>query len=198
MIGSTLGRLWRRAGHDVRFGTRHPEELQALGRELNVIAGTPEEAVAFGEVALLAVPLGAVPLLGPKLAASLRGKVVLDAANAYPARDGESARMASTHPDGSSAWVAMHLPGARIIKAFNTVYFKTLQERAHLGAIGIPLAGDDPDALQLTRQLVRDAGFTPVVVGGLATGKRFEPGTPVYNSGLDAVGLAKALGVAAP
>jgi len=198
MIGGTLGRLWRKAGHDVRFGTRHPEEIEALTQELKAAAGSPEEAVAFGEVILLAVPLGAVPTLGPKVAASLRGKVVLDAANAYPSRDGEYARAASAHPDGSSAWVAMHVPGARLVKAFNTVYFKTLQERAHVGNLGIPLASDDPEALRLTQTLVKDAGFTPVVVGGLANGKRFEPGTAVYNTGLDGVAVAKALGVAAP
>lgn len=198
MIGATLGRLWRKAGHEVRFGTRHPEALEALALELGASAGLPEEASAFGEVVLLAVPLGAVPMLGPKLLPSLRGKVVLDATNAYPSRDGESARAASAHPDGSSAWVAMHLPAARVVKAFNTVYFKTLQERAHLGTVGIPLAGDEPDAVALTQQLVRDAGFIPVVVGGLASGKRFEPGTPVYNTGMDGTGLAKALGVEAP
>jgi len=198
MIGGTLGRLWSTAGHEVRFGTRHPEELLPLTRELGAAAGSPEEAAAFGEVVLLAVPLGAVPALGLNVAASLRNKVVLDAANAYPGRDGESARAASAHPEGSSAWVAMHLPGAKVVKAFNTVYFKTLQERAHLDNVGIPLASDDPEALRLTEKLVKDAGFTPVVVGGLANGKRFEPGTPVYNTGLDGVAVARALGVVSP
>jgi len=77
-------------------------------------------------------------------------------------------------------------PGSRWVKAFNTVYFKTLESEAHRKGdrVGIPLAGDDPDALEIAARLVRDAGFDPVVVGSLARGKEFEPDTPSYNSGM--------------
>jgi predicted dinucleotide-binding enzyme len=136
-----------------------------------------------------------MPALASELGAQLVGKVVLDANNAYPARDGETATAASAHAGGSSAWVASILPGARVVKAFNTVYFKVLLERAHKGALGIPLAGDDAAALAIAKRLVEDAGFQPVVVGPLAAGARFEPGTDVYNTGVDADGLAKRLGV---
>ena len=92
--------------------------------------------------------------------------------------------------------MASHLPGARVVKAFNTVYFKTLQQEARRGDVGIPLAGDDRTALATAETLVRDAGFTPVTVGALASGRRFEPGTPVYNTGMGAAELAQALGAA--
>jgi predicted dinucleotide-binding enzyme len=74
------------------------------------------------------------------------------------------------------------------------VYFKTLQSEAHRRSecVGIPLAGDNTAALDLASQLVRDAGFEPVVVGGLARGKEFEPGTPVYNTGMAASALRRA------
>ena len=63
--------------------------------------------------------------------------------------------------------------------------------------MGIPLAGDDPDAIAAAVQLTRDAGFTPVIVGGLEKGKLFEPGTAVYASGMKGSEVSAALGVEA-
>src|SRR5439155_27253812 len=75
---------------------------------------------------------------------------------------------------------------SRWVKAFNTVYYKTLATEAHRDGdpIGIPLAGEDRAALEIAARLVRDAGFDPVIVGALARGKEFEPGTRAYNSGM--------------
>jgi predicted dinucleotide-binding enzyme len=72
------------------------------------------------------------------------------------------------------------------VKAFNTVYFKVLEREAHRPGerVGIPLAGDDPDALETAAALVRDAGFDPVTIGPLTCGKDFEPGTRPYNTGM--------------
>jgi predicted dinucleotide-binding enzyme len=90
------------------------------------------------------------------------------------------------------------LPGVRLVRAFNSVYFKTLQTEAHRAGerVGIPLAGDDAAALDAAARLVRDAGFEPVVVGALARARSFDPGTPVYNTGMSGGDLARALGVA--
>lgn len=78
-------------------------------------------------------------------------------------------------------------PGSRWVKAFNTVYYKTLQSEAHRKGerVGIPLASDDRTALETAQQLVTQAGFEPVVVGALARGKEFEPDTPPYNTGMN-------------
>ena len=72
------------------------------------------------------------------------------------------------------------------MKAFNTVYFKVLASEAHREGdqLGIPLAGDDPEAVEIAARLTRDAGFEPVMVGPLTRGKEFEPDTPVYNTGM--------------
>jgi predicted dinucleotide-binding enzyme len=72
------------------------------------------------------------------------------------------------------------------VKAFNTVYFKTLASEAHRGGdqVGIPLVGDDQHALDVAAKLVREAGFDPVIVGTLQRGKEFEPGTRPYNTGM--------------
>jgi len=196
MIGSTLAKLWVDAGHEVRLASRHPNELQPLVDRLGAraSAGTPEEAAQFGDVVMLTVPLKAIPALADDLAPLLSGKVVLDTGNAYAQRDGEAARDATQHPQSSAGWAAAQFPKARWVKAFNTVYYKTLQTEAHRKSdrVGIPLAGDDRNALEIAAQLVRDAGFEPVIVGGLARGKEFEPGARVYNTGMSGMELRRA------
>jgi 8-hydroxy-5-deazaflavin:NADPH oxidoreductase len=188
MIGSTLAKLWVDAGHEVRIASRHLEALQPVVERLGerASAGAPQDAATFGEVVMLTVPLKAVPDLARDLAPLLPGKVVLDTGNAYDRRDGPVARQASAHPQGSAGWAAAMFPGSRWVKAFNTVYFKTLATEAHRQGerIGIPLASDHPDALETAARLVRDAGFDPISVGSLSRGREFEPDTPAYNTGM--------------
>jgi 8-hydroxy-5-deazaflavin:NADPH oxidoreductase len=188
MIGSTLAKLWVDAGHEVRISSRHPDTLLAMTERFGprASAGTPLDAARFGEVVMLTVPLKAIPDLAHDLAASLTGKIVLDTGNAYERRDGAAAREASAHAKGSAGWAAAMFPASRWVKAFNTVYYKTLASEAHRQGeqVGIPLASDDRDALSVAVRLVRDAGFDPVVVGPLARGQAFEPDTPPYNTGM--------------
>ena len=201
MIGSTLAELWVAAGHDVRLASRHPDELQPLVERLGsrASAGTPLDAAAFGEVVMLTVPLKAIPDLSRDLAPSLAGKVVLDTGNAYERRDGPSATQASAHPRGSAGWAAAMFPGSRWVKAFNTVYYKTLasESRREGDRVGIPLASDDAGAMETAATLVRDAGFDPVVIGPLARGKEFEPDTPPYNTGMSGAQLRQLFGLGA-
>src|SRR5262245_47216636 len=162
MIGATLAKLWIDAGHQVRVASRHQENLKALVARLgqSASAGTPTDAAEFADVVLLAVPLNAVPALASALGPSLAGKIVVDTGNAAERRDGDIARQASKHPGGSAGWAAAMFPGSRWVKGFNTVYFKTLETDAHRNGerVGIPLAGDDGDALQTAASLVVDAG----------------------------------------
>ena len=166
-----------------------------MAEGIGASAGTVEEAVAFGEVVMITVPLKAMPELSREVGSALKGKIVLDTGNAYEQRDGEAAREAKRHPGGSAAWAAAMFPGVRWVKAFNTVYFKTLESEAHRDGdqVGIPLASDDRSALDIAAQLVRDAGFDPVIAGPLARGKEFEPDTPVYNTGMTGSEVRKAL-----
>jgi predicted dinucleotide-binding enzyme len=200
MIGATLGELWVKAGHEVFLSSRHPESLKPLLARLGerARAGTPEEAATFGQVILLAVPFNAVADLGMSLAPVLAGKVVLDAGNPYAGRDGAAAEEVARVDRGSGRWTAQHLPGAHVVKAFNTVYFKTLATAAHRAGdrVGIPVAGDDAAALAAAAQLVREAGFEPVVVGPLDRAKDFDPGTPVFNTGTSGPELRQRLGIA--
>ena len=196
-IGGALAEHWARAGHALLISSRHPEELRPLAERLGpkVRAGTPAEAAEFGEVLLISVPYGALPQLGRDLAAALRGKVVLETGNPFPHRDGAMADAARKKGTGLAS--AELLPGVRLVRAFTSVPHTAVRGEAHRSGeqVGVPLAADDPDALALAERLVRDAGFEPVAVGGLARAREFDVGTAVFGRALSARELRQALGL---
>lgn len=178
-VGSALGGVWAKAGNEVMFSSRNLDNDKKLAAEVgaNARAGTPQEAAAFGQVILLAVPYSAFPGLVKSLGDSLKGKVVINASNPFPERDGEIASQART--EGAGLFDAHLLPGALVVRAFNAVP-AALMASAHEapGKIGMPIAGDRK-AIEVASGLVRQAGFEPVVVGGLDMGKYLMPGTPL-------------------
>jgi predicted dinucleotide-binding enzyme len=194
-IGSALARHWAAAGHQLLISSRHPEQLQSLAKSIgpNVKVGTPHEAAAFGDVVMLAVPYGATPQVGRDYAAELKGKVVLDAGNPYPSRDGDMA--VRDRARGTGVASAEYLPGTRLVRAFNAINSGPLAREAFRKPerLGIPLASDDREAMKIAGQLVSDAGFDPVPVGDLARAREFDFGTPVYVRGMTAAELRKAL-----
>jgi hypothetical protein len=109
----------------------------------------------------------------------------------------EAIRLANDTDYGLASGIQTSDLGRALRIAGNSVYFKTLQSEAHRAGdqVGIPLAGDDPQALELAARLVRDAGFEPIVVGPLVSARSFDAGTPVYNTGMSGAQLARALGV---
>jgi predicted dinucleotide-binding enzyme len=179
-VGSALGRVWAKAGHDVMFSSRHLDHDKTLAAEIgaNARAGTPQQAAAFAEVLLFAVPYGALPELGKALADSIKGKVLIDACNPFPNRDGEIANRARA--EGAGQFSAKLLPGARIVRAFNAVGAARMG-RAHEDTqrMGMPIAGDDQEAIDIASRLIRDIGYEPVLIGGLEMGKYLMPGTPL-------------------
>ena len=194
-IGGALARHWAAAGHQLLISSRHPEQLQAFAKELgpNVKVGTPREAAAFGDVVMMAVPYGALPQVGRDYAAELKGKVVLDAGNPYPSRDGDMA--VRDRQRGTGVASAEYLPGTRLVRAFNAINSGPLERDAFRKPekLGIPLASDDAEAMKIAEQLVSDAGFDPVPVGKLSRAREFDYGTPVYVRGMTAAELRKAL-----
>lgn len=199
MIGGTLGELWHKAGHAVRFGTRNPAALTPLLAKLGqgAGAGSPAEAIAFADVLLFAAPFGAWPEFAQDNAGGLAGKTILDAANPYAQRDGAIVQSVAKFGLGSSAFVAQLVPSSQIVKAFNTVYFAELAAQAHRQGerLGIPIAGDPGPALDLAVRLVSDAGFDPIVIGNLSTGGQLDPGTKVYAKTLTAKQIATLFGL---
>jgi 8-hydroxy-5-deazaflavin:NADPH oxidoreductase len=194
-IGGTLAALWAHAGYELMISSRHPAELRALAHSLGskVRVGTPRAAASFGQVVLISVPYGALPQVGKTLEHELAGKIVLDTGNPYPQRDGPMALDARRKGTGVAS--AEYLPGTRLVRAFNAIRATDLASQAHRSGelAAIPLAADDPQALATAERLVRDAGFDPVVVGGLSSAKEFDVGTPVYVKLLTASQLRVAL-----
>jgi 8-hydroxy-5-deazaflavin:NADPH oxidoreductase len=187
-IGSTVGALWVKAGHQVLFSSRHPENLKQLIDGLGPLAraGTVEEALSFSDVIFIGVPYGAYPQIAKDYAKQFVGKIVLDAGNAVLARDGEIGKQARAA--GVALTSAKLFPGARIVRAFNILGFRKVASLAHRPEprLAIPIAGDDAQALKVASGLVRDAGFEPVEVGSLQRSKLFEQGGPLYGAEVSA------------
>jgi len=196
-IGATSARLFVRAGHEVALSnSRGGEGLEALVAELGpkAKATTIEDAANFGDVVLIAIPFGKFSTLP---ADAFKGKVVIDAGNYYPNRDGNFAAL----DDGqttSSEIMSAHLKEARLVKGFNTIWFGHLGTQ---GDTGLPLedrrvifiAGDDSQAKETVARLIEEIGFAAVDTGFLHEGgSRQQPGTAVYNkelTGKDAAAL---------
>ena len=195
-LGGTVGGLWAKAGYQVMFSSRHPDELKGLveGLGANARAGTVEEAVKFGDVILVAVPYAALPQVGRDNAAALKGKVVLDSCNPIPARDGEIVKEAIENGVGETS--VKYLPGTRLVRAFNSFGSGTFASEAHRAGekIGVPIAGDDAEALKVAAKLVRDAGFEPVAVP-LARAREFAPPGPLFRLALPVSELKTRLGI---
>lgn len=196
-VGGTVGELWVKAGHEVMFSSLDLEHDKALAARLGAgaRAGTSREAGAFGDVLFIAVPYSAMPQVGRDLGDALKGKVVLDACNPIPSRDGDMAIEAKAKGTGIAS--PQFLPGARLVRAFNCVGYASMRSEAHRAGerLGIPLAGDDAAALRIAVRLVQDAGFEPVVVGGLARAKDFDYGTPIFGRPMTAAEVRRTLGI---
>ncbi|HLK54543.1 MAG TPA: NADPH-dependent F420 reductase [Candidatus Angelobacter sp.] len=183
-IGAVAARLFVGAGHDVAVSnSRGPESLQSLVRELGpqAHAMTIDGASGFGDVILLAVPWRSPDALPhPEL---LRNKIVIDAMNPYRPDGGFYDLGGST----SSEIVLERIPGSRLVKAFNTIYYVHLAER---GRKDLPMddrhtiyvAGDDAEAKKVVSKLIEEIGFAAVDTGSLREGGRLqEPNSPIYD-----------------
>ncbi len=186
-IGKALARRLAEAGHDVGISnSRGPETLRDLAEQLGhgVKAFSNEDAARFGELVIETVPFKNYADLP---AVQLKDKVVIDTANYYPQRDGEI----DLGGLSESAFMARHLPGARVVKAFNAIH------AAHLETLGdtskpveerraIPIASDDAGAKAVVQKLIEEIGFAAVDNGDLEHSKNQQPGTPIYGAEVNA------------
>jgi 8-hydroxy-5-deazaflavin:NADPH oxidoreductase len=196
-IGGNAARLFARAGHHVRIAnSRGPESLRALIAEIgpNAHASTPQDAVDASDLVLIAVPwtkreetLGEIE--------GWDGKIVVDAMNPYT----EDFEIEDLGSKTSSEFTRALVPGARVVKAFNTVFYKRLaSEGKPKGAkdrLAMPVASDDAGAKRVVMDLIDEIGFDPVDNGGLvAGGGKQQPGSAVYNQPLGAAEVKELLG----
>ena len=200
-IGATSARLFVRAGHEVALSnSRGGEGLEALIAELGpkAQATTIEDAARFGEVLLVAIPFGRFRRLP---ADAFKDKIVIDAGNYYPQRDGNFTELDNDETT-SSELLASHLKGARLVKGFNTIWFEHLRTQS---STNLPLeerraifiAGDDSRAKEVVARLIEEIGFAAVDTGFLHEGGRLQqPGTALYNKELTAKEAADLLAAA--
>jgi predicted dinucleotide-binding enzyme len=180
-VGSAIGAAWVKAGHEVMFSSLDLEADKRLAATLGAgaRAGTPREAAAFGAVLLVTVPYTALPGLGRDLGDLIKGKIIIDTSNPIVARDGEIA--VAAREKGAGIASREFLPGTRIVRAFNAIGAARMAQAANASErVGMPIAGDDPEAISVASALIRDVGYEPVLVGTLAAmGKYLIPGTPL-------------------
>jgi hypothetical protein len=189
-IGHALGVRFAAAGHEVMLSnSRGPDTLNDVVASIEgaVSAGTVEEAARFGDVDAVAIPTQAIGDLPPE---PFAGKLVIDANNYYP-EPGRPVPELDADKMTSSELLASLLPGAIVVKAFNTIYFGRLLDDTHpeLDAeerLAIPIAADSADAKKTVSDLVAQIGFTAVDTGTLAETRRQQPGAPLYVAFADA------------
>lgn len=184
-IGANAARLFARAGHHVRIAnSRGPESLRELVAEIgpNAEAATGQDVVDASDVVLIAVPwtrreeaLGVLD--------GWDDKIVIDAMNPYT----EDFEVEDLGAKTSTEFTRALVPGARVVKAFNTIYYKRLggdgKPKGEKGRLAIPVASDDPAAKRVVMDLVDEIGFDPVDAGGLVQGgRKQQPGSAVYNN----------------
>lgn len=179
-VGSAIGAVWVKAGHEVMFSSRNLEHDESLAADLGAgaRAGTPREAAAFGDVLLVAVPYSALPDVGKDLADLIKDKVVIDASNPFPNRDGAIANWARDKGAGLAS--AELLAGAHVVRAFNAIGAASMGSAyQEPGRIGMPIAGDDAAAIAVASALIEEIGYEPVLIGGSEMGRYLLPGTPL-------------------
>ena len=188
-IGGNLARLFARAGHHVRIAnSRGPASLQSLVESIgpNAEAATAQDAVDKSDLVVIAVPwTRREEVLGET--GPYDDKIVVDAMNPYT----EDFEIDDLGNRTSSEVTRALVPGALLVKAFSTIYYKRLAEegkpKGSPGRLAIPVASDDEAAKMVVMELIDAIGFDPVDNGGLvAGGRQQQPGSPIYNQPIGA------------
>ncbi|HTJ28760.1 MAG TPA: NADPH-dependent F420 reductase [Candidatus Limnocylindria bacterium] len=195
-IGGNAARLFARAGHHVRIAnSRGPQTLRALVEEIgaNAEATSAQTAVDASDLVLIAVPW----TKREEALGEIEGwdeKIVVDAMNPYT----EDFEIEDLGSKTSSEFIRALVPGARVVKAFNTMFYKRLASEGKPAGkkdrLALPVASDDPAAKRVVMDLIDEIGFDAVDSGGLVEGgRKQQPGSPIYNQPLTAKELKERL-----
>ncbi len=180
LMGSKLGTLFARAGHEVVFSySRSPEKLEQLARDAghSARAGTPAEAARGAAALLLAVHWSRVDDV-LRQAGDLSGKVIVTTSLPMNADDSE---LVVAHTSSGAEELAKKVPAARVVSAFGTVpsevLFAVYETRGDTPRPSMVYCGDDDAAREVAAGLIRDVGFEPVDLGPLRMARYSEPFT---------------------
>lgn len=169
-VGGALACLAQAAGHEVRIGLR-----ETVTREDGIAVVSMAEACAHGEIVILAIPFLACADTLPALAPTLAGRIVVDATNPLQA-DWSPLLLGET--DSAGQRIAALLPGARVVKAFNTVFADVMhpQGLSRRGGARVTafVAADDVDAAATVAEFAGGLGFAALYVGALAQARHLE------------------------
>jgi predicted dinucleotide-binding enzyme len=172
-VGTALGTGLLRAGHEIKYGHRDPNEPVA-------------DAAKWGEVIILAVPHENAANAAKAIKPFVDGKPVIDVTNAI----GENMALGISCTTSTAEETQKLLPKAHIVKAFNTVFAKN-QSTAKVGDEKLTafIAGDNADAKKTVANLAADIGFSPVDCGPLTSARYLDA------MGLMIIGLAFKFGM---
>jgi predicted dinucleotide-binding enzyme len=170
-MGSTLGKLWASKGHEVFFGSRDPEKAQAFVSSIGgkFKSGSLAESTGFGDAILLAsIWIGVEDVINA--CGSFENKVLIDCT--IPMEDKQLAVVGNT---SGAEIIAGLAPGARVVKAFNTIYYEHF-ERPSIDSRNVSMfyCGDDPDAKSIVAQLGSELGLDAVDAGPLFNARALE------------------------
>jgi len=178
LMGSKLGTLLSRAGHEVVFSyARSQEKLKKLARDAGgkSRAGTPAEAAKETDLLLLAVHWNRFDDV-LKQAGDLSGKVLITCS--LPMND-KNTELVVAHTSSGAEELAKMVPEARVVCAFNTipseVFFGVFEARKKSPRPSLVYCGDDARAKEVAASLIRDVGFDPVDAGPLRIARYTEP-----------------------
>lgn len=197
LVGSAVARRALAAGHQVVMSnSRGTRSLERLVREFGPAAraATPGEAATVADLVVLAIPYGRFPRLPRD---ELTGRIVLDACNYLPYRDGRDHAIDEGRTSTTEV-LAQRLPYSRVVKGLNTISAGQIVADATPPGTpnrrAVPIAGDDPAAKQLVTRFIDDLGFDAVDTGPLTTARapHFDPRT-AWQPPLTATAMTAAL-----
>lgn len=174
-VGGTLGKGWANKGHEVFFGVRHPddEKTSYLIKEIgsNAKAGTNEEAIAFGDIIVNALPWQVVPQVFTT--ADFSDKIIIDATNPLtPDFSGLEIGFDTSGAEKVAEWAK----GAKVFKTFNQTSWENMAQPVYDGKPSVMMVcGDDSAAKEIVMGLVTDIGFEAIDMGELKTARLIEP-----------------------
>jgi hypothetical protein len=177
-MGSKLGTIFARAGHEVVFSyAQSNEKLKLLARDAqnNARAGSPGEAAKDADALLLGVHWSRIDDV-LKQAGDLSGKVIVTCS--LPMDSGNTKLLLGNTTSGAEE-LAKKVPRAHVVCAFNTVpsevLFGVFEARRKASRPSLVYCGDDERAKGVAAELIRDAGFDPVDAGPLRIARYTEP-----------------------
>ena len=168
-VGSSLGPMFAELGHEIIYATRSPDraDIQELVSRTggNASAALPAEAAARADVVMLAVPWNTVEAVMANIG-DLSGKIVIDPTN--PRMVGDDGLRDFAVDPSNAEWVQRWAPEARVVKAFNTMNYRTWMDPASSGGpVTVPIVGDDAEAKAFVASLVEGVGLEPIDLGPL-------------------------------